>query len=49
MDRDAIEEQGFEEDFAAFGGVEYDEAEWDEAAELELLASRVQAARMSGA
>jgi hypothetical protein len=49
MDR-TIEQEGFEQDFAAFGGVEYDEADWDDTAvELELLAARVHAARSTGA
>ena len=50
MDRDAIEQEGFEQDFAAAGELEYEEVEWNETElDMELLVSRVQAARMCGA
>jgi hypothetical protein len=43
------QERQFEEDFARFGEIEFEETETASADALELLAARVQAARDAGA
>jgi hypothetical protein len=50
MERDAIEQDEFDADFAEQGEVEFDEVDAEESSmEIEELAERVRAARLCGA